>query len=181
MAATTRRTPSKRASAPRSTAKSLSRSSSRASTGRPRKTSSTKSKASARAVTTSKASSPHYEFGGPIGALGITTVLPIVCYFLVYACNEDGCVEVSKLVRGERGAFPGFPRHMPLATVDGAIAALGWIAFTVLAHVLIPGIEKEGVVLPDGSRLTLATVTSGPQAEVRASAAQSEDRRIKNS
>lgn len=154
MAATTRRTPSKRASAPRSTAKSLSRSSSRASTGRPRKTSSTKSKASARAVTTSKAPSPHYEFGGPIGALGITTVLPIVCYFLVYACNEDGCVEVSKLVRGERGAFPGFPRHMPLATVDGAIAALGWIAFTVLAHVLIPGIEKEGVVLPDGSRLT---------------------------
>ena len=42
---------------------------------------------------------------------------------------------------------------MPLATVDGAIAALGWIKFTVLAHVLIPGIEKEGVVLPDGSRL----------------------------
>ena len=63
----------------------------------------------------------HYEFGGPIGALAITVALPLVCYFLAYACNEDGCAEVSKLARG--GAFPGFPKHMPLWSVDGAVDA----------------------------------------------------------
>ena len=41
-----------------------------------------------------------YEFGGPIGALFITLLLPLVCYFLVAACNEaTGCVEVSNFLR----------------------------------------------------------------------------------
>lgn len=166
MAPTPHRTPSKRASAPRSASKptrapskTASRSSSRASPKR-----STSAPASA------SASAAHYEFGGPIGALGITVLLPLVCYFLVYACNEDGCAEVSRLAREGARALPGFPRGMPIAGVSGGIAALGWMTFTVIAHVLIPGIEKEGVVLADGTRLKyklngfrvlMATVVAG--------------------
>jgi protein-S-isoprenylcysteine O-methyltransferase Ste14 len=133
-----------------------------------RRASSTRARGSSRGVaeraTTTRAASSekarardaptttHYEFGGPIGALAITVALPLVCYFLAYACNEDGCAEVSKLARG--GAFPGLPKHMPLWSVDGAVAAYGWMAFTVVAHAVIPGQKKQGVALPDGTRLT---------------------------
>lgn len=128
-----------------------------------------------RAVTPTK---PHFEFGGPIGALGITVVLPLVCYFLVHACNEDGCVEVGRLAREGAKALPGFPSHMPLASARGTVYALGWMAFTVMAHVLIPGAVKEGVTLPDGTRLryklngfrvfvvTMAVVVFGTRANV---------------
>lgn len=34
----------------------------------------------------------HYEFGGPVGALGIIFGLPAVCYGLVLFCNANGCI-----------------------------------------------------------------------------------------
>ena len=41
---------------------------------------------------TKAAAKPHYEFGGPIGALGIIFGLPAVCYGLVLFCNANGCI-----------------------------------------------------------------------------------------
>ena len=38
-------------------------------------------------------SSVQYEFGGPIGALGIIVCLPMVTYALFFLCNKDVCVE----------------------------------------------------------------------------------------
>ena len=33
---------------------------------------------------------PHYEFGGPfLGPLGIVVGAPLLCYLLVYSCNEQ--------------------------------------------------------------------------------------------
>jgi len=96
----------------------------------------------------------HYEFGGPFGAIAIVFALPMVCYALVFACNEDGCASLADAYsRGVR-AFPGFPKSMPLFDASGGAIALGWLAFTALAHVVLPGIEARGVVLGDGTRLT---------------------------
>lgn len=38
----------------------------------------------------------HYEFGGPVGALGIIFGLPAVCYGLVLFCNANGCIRWGK-------------------------------------------------------------------------------------
>jgi delta14-sterol reductase len=37
----------------------------------------------------------HYEFGGPVGALGIIVSLPAVCYGLVFFCNADVCIRLG--------------------------------------------------------------------------------------
>ena len=38
------------------------------------------------------AAEPHYEFGGPIGALGIMVGLPLVTLMLYVGCGRDFCV-----------------------------------------------------------------------------------------
>ena len=152
MAVNTRRTPTKRASAAAKSPSSKATPKRSSSSKAPSRSSSAK-KSSARTAPT-PARTTHFEFGGPIGALGITFVLPLVCYFLVYACNEDGCVEVSKALGSGGKIFPGFPKRMALFDAKGAVAALGWMAFTIIAHIVLPGTMKEGVVLPDGTRLT---------------------------
>ena len=49
--------------------------------------------------TTTKPSTPtavntvQYEFGGPIGALGVVLGLPLVTILLFFLCNKDVCVE----------------------------------------------------------------------------------------
>ena len=50
------------------------------------------------------ASKPHYEFGGPIGALGIIFGLPAVCYGLVLFCNANGCIRWGQQTGIIRGA-----------------------------------------------------------------------------
>jgi len=43
---------------------------------------------------------------------------------------------------------------MPLFTTEACLVFSGWMAYCVALHVLLPGIVKEGTVLPDGTRLT---------------------------
>ena len=54
------------------------------------------------------ASKPHYEFGGPIGAMGIIFGLPAVCYGLVLFCNADGCIRWGD--RAGSGSITAHPR-----------------------------------------------------------------------
>ena len=46
----------------------------------------------ARAAATPKV---HYEFGGPVGALGIIFGLPAVCYGLCLFCNSRECIRLG--------------------------------------------------------------------------------------
>ena len=144
----------------RASSRTASKTSSRAkSPTKTRSRQATKPKASASRVKKAPAApaapaTMHYEFGGPIGAGAITLVLPLVCYFLVYACNEDGCAVVGDVARRGFASLPGFPKSMPLFDAQGALMAIGWMTFTIVAHLVLPGIEKQGVTLPDGSRLT---------------------------
>jgi len=90
----------------------------------------------------------HYEFGGPIGALGIIVGLPAVCYGLVVFCNANGCIRLNAL------EVPTLPEGMVLFSWEACAVFLGWIAFTTALHLILPGIRKEGIQLPDKSRLT---------------------------
>eukprot|EP00740_Mantoniella_antarctica_P014235 CAMPEP_0181374646 /NCGR_PEP_ID=MMETSP1106-20121128/16147_1 /TAXON_ID=81844 /ORGANISM="Mantoniella antarctica, Strain SL-175" /LENGTH=431 /DNA_ID=CAMNT_0023492673 /DNA_START=92 /DNA_END=1387 /DNA_ORIENTATION=+ len=92
----------------------------------------------------------HYEFGGPVGALGIIVSLPAVCYGLVFFCNADVCIRLNNLT----ATLPALPAGMVLFSWQACAVYLGWMAYTTLLHLLLPGIRKEGILLPDNTRLT---------------------------
>lgn len=102
----------------------------------------------------SNSNSHHgYEFGGPIGALFITLLLPLVCYFLVAACNEaTGCVEVSNF---SSHAFQLPEKMKPIFSLESCLVFVGWIVWCATLHLLLPAsVVKEGVVIGEtGQRL----------------------------
>lgn len=92
---------------------------------------------------------PEFEFFGPyLGPLGILMGLPAVCYALVYACNASGCMHLAPSF-----SIPGFPPGQRLFTWQALAAYCAWFAFQAALHLLLPGKRREGVVLPNGSRL----------------------------
>ena len=96
------------------------------------------------------AKAPHYEFMGPPGAFAIVIGLPAVCYGLVLFCNADACVALDALP----SAVPSAPASMPYFTWEACGVFLGWMAYCVALHVILPGVTKRGVELPDKTRLT---------------------------
>lgn len=51
-------------------------------------------------------------------------------------------------------AIPKLPDGTVLFSWEACAVFLGWIAYTTLLHLLLPGIRKEGVVLADKTRLS---------------------------
>ena len=93
---------------------------------------------------------PEFEFFGPyLGPLGIMLGLPAVCYALVYACNASGCMHLAP-----RFGIPGWPPGQRFFTWQALGVYVGWFAFQAALHLLLPGQRRQGVVLPNGSRLT---------------------------
>lgn len=91
-----------------------------------------------------------FEFLGPyLGPLGIMLGLPAVCYALVYACNASGCMHLAP-----QFSIPGWPPGQRLFTWEALGVYVAWFAFQALLHLLLPGQRRQGVVLPNGSRLT---------------------------
>jgi hypothetical protein len=91
----------------------------------------------------------EYEFFGPHGPAVIVAVLPLVVLALPYACNAQGCLKLWPSF-----AVPGFPPGQDLYTHQAMLAVLGWFAFTLLLHLLLPGQHVLGVLLPNRTRLT---------------------------
>jgi len=94
-----------------------------------------------------------YEFGGPLGAISIAILLPLVCYFLVAACNETyGCVEIfssSSSAFKKRFSLATLPEKMkPVFSWESVGVFLGWMAWCATLHVILPAsVVKEGVVI----------------------------------
>ncbi|KAL4441297.1 hypothetical protein ABPG77_011534 [Micractinium sp. CCAP 211/92] len=96
-----------------------------------------------------RAHSPEFEFFGPyVGPLGIVLGLPAVIYALVYACNSSGCMHLAPTF-----SIPGFPPGQRLFSWQALAVYVGWFVLQVALHLLLPGKRRQGVVLPDGSRL----------------------------
>lgn len=87
---------------------------------------------------------------GPyLGPIGMMIGLPIVCYGLVAACNEGGCVSVSDPF----GTWPGLPEGTRLWSPVAFFVVFGWMLGHVGLHVAAEAPTHKGVVLADGSRL----------------------------
>ena len=105
--------------------------------------------------------SHSFEFGGPIGALGVTLAVPFFSYWLAFACTEDACPRwpLPELLdwhaQGARAMFGGdaaWWKGMWSLEATGVYCA--WYAWTVLCWAVLPGKEVEGTVMRDGNRLT---------------------------
>ncbi|KAK3322688.1 delta(14)-sterol reductase like protein [Apodospora peruviana] len=108
-----------------------------------------------------KQQTPHYEFGGPLGAAAISFGLPTLLFVFNFACNDvTGCPAPSLL----------HPKSLDLETLKHEVGwpenglqgflswnATGWtLAYYLLSAVLyrvLPGTEMEGVELANGGRL----------------------------
>ncbi|KAI5917404.1 delta(14)-sterol reductase like protein [Camillea tinctor] len=100
-----------------------------------------------------------YEFGGPIGAAGITFGLPALCWVFALACNDvTGCPAPSLLspktlsleqLKQEVG-WPGF---RGLASWEATGWTLAYYLFNLVLYRLLPATEVEGTQLSSGGRL----------------------------
>eukprot|EP00882_Tetradesmus_deserticola_P008796 GHRQ01009279.1.p1 GENE.GHRQ01009279.1~~GHRQ01009279.1.p1 ORF type:complete len:422 (+),score=115.16 GHRQ01009279.1:145-1410(+) len=89
-----------------------------------------------------------FEFFGPYVPGLITIVLPLVVLGLSYACNAQGCVQLSPW-----SPLPGFPPGQPIYTGEAMLAVTGWFGLVLLLHLLLPGQPACGVQLPNKQRL----------------------------
>ena len=100
----------------------------------------------------------HYEFNGPIGALGITIGLPVVCYLLVAVCNaKQGCVAITPFETSTsrlKAQVNAFWERGSIATGDAAVAYLIWFVGCAALHLLLPGARIKGTKLKTGEQLT---------------------------
>ena len=100
----------------------------------------------------------HYEFNGPIGALGITIGLPVVCYLLVAVCNaKQGCVAITPfetIASRLKAQVNAFWERGSIATGDAAVAYLIWFVGCAALHLLLPGARIKGTKLKTGEQLT---------------------------
>ena len=100
--------------------------------------------------------SVHYEFGGPLGAIGIIFGLPLVTYALFFLCGADYCLAPSNAAEAlDRLVGPLSPPALAdLVSARAFAVVFGWFLFQVLLERFLPGPEAQGVVLKNGSRLT---------------------------
>jgi hypothetical protein len=92
----------------------------------------------------------EYEFFGPYGPIFMMLSLPFVVLGLVYACNAHSCLS---LWPPPLTLPAGLPPGQRLYTHEAMAAVLGWFAFVVALHLLLPGERARGAPLADGRRL----------------------------
>lgn len=90
----------------------------------------------------------EFEFFGPyLGPIGIPIATISTCFALYHLCGAHGCA--SLLDWSLPPAALG-----PWLTWQAVAVYLGWLAFQIALHLLLPGQRVQGVPLPNGQRLT---------------------------
>lgn len=89
----------------------------------------------------------EYEFGGPVGSVGMMIGLPVGVFSLIYALQQPSvAVAVSGLVPALKSALD---RGLPsLLTNKAILIVLGWFGYQVLLERLLPGSYVQGQPLP---------------------------------
>ncbi|CAM1505203.1 Fc.00g108400.m01.CDS01 [Cosmosporella sp. VM-42] len=102
-----------------------------------------------------------YEFGGPLGAFGISFGLPILVFAFTFACNDiSGCPAPSllspkTLSLGQLKREVGWPEDgfAGLVSWKASAAALGYIFLSMVLYRVLPAAEVRGTELRSGGRL----------------------------
>ncbi|SCV73442.1 BQ2448_7368 [Microbotryum intermedium] len=112
--------------------------------------------------------STSYEFGGPIGACGVTLAVPFFAYYrqlvhprctgLTLACTAQQCPPwpMSNFVDFHGQGFQRMTTwqfYRDLFSWDASIVYALWYLWTVVCWAVLPGVQVHGVELRDGSRL----------------------------
>ncbi|KAI6246586.1 hypothetical protein HI914_05504 [Erysiphe necator] len=111
---------------------------------------------------TSKRVKPSFEFGGPLGAFGVSFGLPLLVYSSTFLCNDlSGCPVPSLLSPSTLSIDRllqdiGWPSNgiQGLASWDVSAKVLGYYLINIVLHCLLPGEEVEGVQLACGGKHT---------------------------
>lgn len=104
---------------------------------------------------------PEYEFLGPPGAFAISFLLPVLVYFMTFACNDvSGCPAPSllsprTLSLQQLKAEVGWPADgiWGLGSWKALWASLAYIGLSLVLYRVLPAHECEGTELRSGGRL----------------------------
>ncbi|KAH8898136.1 delta(14)-sterol reductase like protein [Thozetella sp. PMI_491] len=100
-----------------------------------------------------------YEFGGPLGAVGVSFGLPILLCIFYFGCNDiTGCPAPSLLSLGtlkleNLKREVGWPGLDAFFTWEVTAWMLGYLLFNLVLYRVLPATEVEGTVLANGGRL----------------------------
>lgn len=102
-----------------------------------------------------------YEFGGPIGALGVSFGLPIIVYLASFLCNDvSGCpvpsaLSPSTLTLEKLKRDVNWPAEGIWGLFDTKVTrwVLGYYFLSLALQAALPGDTVEGVELASGGRL----------------------------
>ncbi|KAI5804488.1 ergosterol biosynthesis ERG4/ERG24 [Geopyxis carbonaria] len=95
----------------------------------------------------------EYQFGGPLGALGVTLGCPLTTYAFYFVCNENGCPTNSFLqapIETLKSQWPGWEGFY---STEVLLYYCAWFFGNLALQFLLPGPTGEGVQLKDGTRL----------------------------
>ncbi|MBW0517014.1 hypothetical protein O181_056729 [Austropuccinia psidii MF-1] len=91
-----------------------------------------------------------YEFGGRLGALGVTLSVPFFTYWLNLACSEDTGCKLGLAILDLKSLWI----HHKFWSIEACGLYLAWYIYLVLCWFLLPGRWVQGTLLRDGTRLS---------------------------
>ena len=96
---------------------------------------------------------PEFEFGGPVGAVGVMLGLPVVILVLYFGCGAEFCVTgPSTAAELPSRVWHGLTTQR-LWSWTAAAVVFGWTFLHFALYLLLPGPTAYGVKLRDGTRL----------------------------
>jgi hypothetical protein len=100
-----------------------------------------------------------YEFGGPVGSVGMVLGLPVGVFALSWAARQDGLgVALSTVVDKALGVFRNNFALSDWLSDSAINIVLGWFGLQVLLERLLPGSWVDGCTLPPKHKETLKCV-----------------------
>ena len=98
---------------------------------------------------------PHFEFGGPLGAIAMLIFLPVTVFALYFGCNADQCVSLNPLstsfLHVSKNPFAGHTLtsffYKYLYSPEAIVLYLAWFALHIVLYFILPCKTADGVAL----------------------------------
>jgi hypothetical protein len=97
----------------------------------------------------------HYEFGGPIGAVGMVVCLPILVLFFATCCDATGYPSQAFRDDWKSAVLSKLSIDFIYSLFDFSafVVYTGFVALLALFYIILPGNVSPGTQLRDGSRI----------------------------
>ncbi|KAI9471983.1 MAG: ergosterol biosynthesis ERG4/ERG24 [Benjaminiella poitrasii] len=120
-----------------------------------KKTSSTTETTSSSQLTELNPKTRHYEFGGPIGALGMVVCLPVLVLFFATCCDSTGYPSQAFRDDWKTTVLSKFTLDYLKSIWDPSafMVYVGFVALLAFFYLILPGDNVPGTMLRDGNRI----------------------------